>query len=478
MGKILFVASEAMPFAATGGLGDVIGSLPAALKALKGDQCDIRVVLPLYSAIKDEYRKAMQKEVEFEVQLSWRRQYCGVYSLKKDGVVYYFIDNEYYFKRESMYGNYDDGERYAYFCHAVIDMLPKISFYPDILHANDWQSALCVVYLKCLYSHLPEYSHIKTVYTIHNIEYQGKYDFSILDDVFGIPNEFRSVVEYNGCCNLSKGAIVCCDKLTTVSPRYAEEIQSPDFSSGLHYIVEMNRYKLCGILNGIDTKYYNPEKDKEIYYPYSVNAVTPKRENKKALQREIGLPESESMPLISMITRLVSHKGIDLVSRVIEEALTDGIQFVILGTGESKYETFFEDLEKRYPHQVKALIQYNKSLSKKIYAASDIFLMPSKSEPCGLAQMIASAYGTIPIVRETGGLYDSIKDFGYEQGNRSGNGFTFADYNAHDMLYTIRRACDQYKNRAQWVRLVKKVMKVDFSWNASAALYQSMYETL
>ena len=466
--KVLFVASEALPFASTGGLADVIGSLPAAL-CKKG--IDARVVIPYYSSIKNKF-KNIDYLCDFNVRLSWRNQYCGIHTANHNGVTYYFIDNEYYFNRASLYGSFDDGERYAFFSKAVLDMLPRIDFFPDILHTNDWQSALVGIYLKQIYRNESySYRPIRVVHSIHNIEYQGVYDHSILGDVFDLAPEYASIVDYNGAINLTKGAIVCCDRLTTVSPTYAKQICTPEYSSGLHDIINQYAFKTCGIINGIDQSYYNPLTDPDLYAKY--RTITGKAKNKIAFQKEIGLPVKD-VPMVAMITRLTSHKGLDLVTRVADEFLQDDVQLVVLGTGDPGFENFFKRLEEKYPDKVKAIIAYDKALSKKIYGAADIFLMPSKSEPCGLAQMIASRYGTVPVVRETGGLYDTIKYYNDETGE--GNGFTFANYNAHDMLFTLRKAvglCRDYKDK--WTALVSKIMKIDFSWNVSANEYTALY---
>ncbi len=475
--KLLFVGSEAVPFAATGGLGDVLGSLPAALKAEAGDGLDIRVVIPMYTSVSEKYKESLEKVCEFTVNLSWRQQYCGVYKTEYSGVTYYFIDNEYYFKRQSLYGSFDDGERYAFFCKAVLEMMPRIDFYPDVLHAHDWQSALTVIYLKRKYRYFEEYSNMKAVYTIHNIEYQGIYGFEILSDVFCLDSWDRYIVEYDGCINLTKGAIVCCDKLTTVSPNYANEIQTEYYSSGLHYIIGMNRDKTTGIINGIDYDYYNPETDTEIRRHFSVDNQTQKAEDKLDIQRIFGLPERRDVPVVAMISRLASHKGFDLVKRILEEAVTSlDMQFVLLGTGDIDYEDYFSYLSRKYPEKVGVMLAFDKSLAKKIYAGADIFLMPSKSEPCGLAQMIASRYGTVPVVRETGGLYDTIKPYNTE--DKTGNGITFKTYNAHDMYDAVRRAVELYSNKRQWKALRTNAMSADFSWSSSAKKYLEMYDSL
>lgn len=475
MSNILFVGAEAMPFAATGGLGDVMGSLPAAMKAAD-ESNDIRVVMPLYSAVGESWRAQMKTEAEFEVHLAWRTLYCGVKSLVKDGVTYYFIDNEYYFKRETLYGHYDDGERYAYFCMAVLEMLEKVGFCPDVLHAHDWQSALSVVYLNCLYRNRPGYDKIKTVFTIHNIEYQGVYNFGILGDVFALGNEHHALMEYDGCINLMKGAIVCADLVSTVSPRYAEEIRSHEYAHGLEHIIRFHERKLRGILNGIDYVYYNPETDPVIAENYSAENTENKKANKLALQEKLDLPQTDKVPMLAIISRLASHKGLDIVSEMAYGLLQyNDIQLVVLGKGEARYEQFFRDLERDFPGKARALIEYDRDLSKRIYAAADIFVMPSASEPCGLSQMIASRYGAIPVVRETGGLYDSIKGYWEKDGELMGNGFTFANYSSGELYDRICAATDLWRDDEKRERFVKKIMNVDFSWAVSANRYLEMY---
>ena len=471
--KILFVGAEALPFASTGGLGDVMGSLPAAL-AQQDSGLDVRAVMPLYSRIGNAYREQMTRIAEFTVDLSWRKQYCGVWKLVKDNVIWYFIDNEYYFARDTLYGQFDDGERFAFFSMAVLEMMSHIGFYPDVLHANDWQTALTVIYLRRKYC----YDSVRAVYTIHNIEYQGVYGHEILGDVFGLSEYDRGIVDFNGCINLTKGAIVCCDKLTTVSQKYSEEIKTPYFAHGLDGIISSYAYKTCGIVNGIDYNYYDPSNDPALAAEYSASYRTfaGKAENKKALQELLGLPVKEDTPVVAMITRLASHKGVDLVQCVVEEFVQENVQFVVLGTGEREYEDFFKGLSVKYPEKVAACIQFDKVLSKKIYAGSDIVLMPSKSEPCGLSQMIASRYGSVPVVRETGGLYDTIKPFNPE--SREGNGITFVTYNAHDMLDAMRRATALYDKKALWKKLVKNAMTADFTWSASAKKYLELYSSL
>ena len=357
--KILFVGAEIMPFAATGGLGDVLGSLPAAIKANLGEDGDIRAVMPLYSNIGAAFREKMTKVAEFNVKLSWRNQYCGVYELIKDGVVFYFLDNEYYFKRKALYGEFDDGERYAYFCKAALEMLCHLDWKPDVLHAHDWQGALSLVYLCRKYRLIEGFADIKTVFTIHNIEYQGKYDFSILGDVFDLMPSERGLMDYNGCINLMKAAIVCADRVNTVSPRYAEELLAGENAHGLSHILNMYSDKFSGILNGIDYDYYDPAKDPAIEKKFnSDTAIEGKAENKLALQRATGLPERTDVPMIAIISRLATHKGLDLVTEIAERLLaTKDVQLVVLGKGESSYESFFVSLEARFPEKMRALIQ-------------------------------------------------------------------------------------------------------------------------
>ncbi len=474
--KILMVGSEMVPYAATGGLGDVMGSLPEACMAAGGDKVDVRVIMPLYGTINDKYRAEMTFVKGITIPLSWRKLYCGIFKMEKNGVTVYFIDNEYYIKRPAIYGNYDDGERFAFFGSAVMHVLPHIDFIPDILHAHDWQSALSVIYLKTLFAENPEYSKIKTIFTIHNVAYQGKYDPAILGDVFGIDHRYYYAVENDGCINLMKGAIELADKVTTVSPTYAEELKYPEYSHGMHYILHRNASKLSGILNGIDYEYYNPEIDETIYTKFSASKISGKAKNKAALQKELELEKDAEAPLFAIITRLADHKGIDLITCIIREVLDySNAQLVVLGTGEREYEEFFRILGEDYKGRVKTILAYDKDLAKKIYASSDAFVMPSLSEPCGLAQMIASRYGTVPITRETGGLYDSIKGYYELDGEIYGNGFTFRNYNAHELKDRMFAAIELHKDSAKWKKLVKKVMTEDFSWGVSAEKYIEMY---
>ncbi len=463
--KILFVASECTPFIQTGGLAEVIGSLSKALAA--SGKFDVRVVIPMYSDIKWEFKQQFNYIGNIYVPLAWRNQYCGIFTYEKDGVTFYFLDNEFYFKRPGCYGYFDDGERFAFFSRSVLEIMPFINFYPDVMHCHDWQAALAAIYLKTNYCFRKEYQFIRALFTIHNIEYQGIYSMDILSDLFDIYGTYAGLVEYNNCINLMKGAIECCERFSTVSPTYAEEIKSPYFAHGLDPIVRRNEFKLCGILNGIDDMSYNPKYDKHLFAPFSPEDFAGKKVCKSELQRMLGLNDSPDTPIIAMISRLASHKGLDLVTAVIDEILQDDVQFVILGTGESHFEGWFSDLARRYPGRVSANIMFNGDLSRKIYSGADIFLMPSKSEPCGLSQMIACRYGTIPVVRETGGLKDSIIPLQ--------NGYTFANYNAHDMMFVVREAVADYRNREVWSQLMYRAATADFSWSRSAKQYEALY---
>ena len=479
MRKILFVGAEALPFAATGGLGDVMGSLPAEIQKAGKNDVDVRVIMPLYKAVSDEFRSQMETVYESTVYLGWRKLYVGIRKLEYNGIIYYFVDNEQFFGREGkLYGHYDDAERYAYFCEAVLSALPYIDFVPDVLHAHDWQAALAVIYLKVKYMHDWRYDRVRSVFTIHNIEYQGKYDPFILGNTFGLGVEHLGLMCYDGCINLMKAAIECADFVSTVSPRYATEIMEPTYAHGLHYELIKEHQKVRGILNGIDYDLYNPETDPVIASNFSSRALSKKAANKKALQEELNLPVRDNVPMVALISRLVSHKGLDLFTPIADRLLEDDIQIVVLGMGDENYENFMKELEVRHPDKVRALILYNRDTSKKIYAACDIFLMPSKSEPCGLSQMIASRYGAIPVVRETGGLYDSIKPYYEADGEMFGNGFTFANYYFGELEERTKAAIELWRNKAKRKKLVAKIMKTDFSWGASAKKYLRMYSEL
>ena len=466
--KVLYVASEALPFMASGGLGDVAGSLTVALRErLIG----CRVVMPLYDGIKQEFKDQMKFITSISVPVSWRRQYCGIFEAKANGVIYYFLDNQYYFKRDGIYGHYDDAERFAFFARAV---LAAIDWKPDIIHCNDWQSALTPLYYSCYYANRMGFENIKTVFTIHNIQYQGKYGDELLNDVLGIAPEHNNLIMYDGLVNFMKAGIECANKVTTVSPTYAKEILDPWYSHGLDPILNQRSWKLCGILNGIDTDSYNPETDKDIWANYNADDFSNKAKNKAELQKMMGMNVDADVPVVGIVSRLVGHKGVDLMKEVLEKSLYErNIQYVVLGSGEWEYENFFRYLHDKYPDKVGITIGFVPDLARKIYAGADLFLMPSKSEPCGLSQMVALRYGTLPIVRETGGLKDSITDCG----DGHGNGFTFKTYDAYDMLGAIYRGVDAY-NSKDWKVLVKRALECDMSWGKSANEYIKMYRSL
>lgn len=469
--KVLYVASEALPFIASGGLADVAGSLPVALrKRLIG----CRVVIPLYDNISQELKESMKFITSLSVPVAWRRQYCGVFEARYKGVIYYLLDNQYYFKRDGIYGHYDDAERFAFFSRAVIEMLPCIDFKPDIIHCNDWQSALTPLYYRAYYAHRPEFQGIKTVFTIHNIQYQGKYGNELLDDVLGVAPEYHSLIEYDGVINFMKAGIECANCVTTVSPTYADEILDPWFSHGLDPILRERQWKLSGILNGIDTESYDPAADGAIWKNYTAGDSAGKAENKAELQKLMGLEQRADVPLIGIVSRLVNHKGFDLIREVFEKSLWErNVQYVVLGSGEWQYESFFREMADKYPGKMALRLGFIPDLARKIYAGADIFLMPSKSEPCGLSQMVSLRYGTIPIVRETGGLKDSVTD----SGDGVGNGFTFKTYDAYDMLGAIYRAVDAY-NADGWDVLVERALACDNSWGKSANEYIRLYKEI
>lgn len=468
--NILFAASEAVPYAASGGLADVVGSLP---KAICGKGHDCRIVIPLYKAIGEELRSELTFLTNITVDVSWRKQYCGIFTAVKNEVTYYFIDNEYYFSRDGLYGFYDDCERFVFFSRAVLEMLRYIDFKPDVINANDWQTALIPVYYNIYYKYQQGYDKIKNVFTIHNIEYQGRYGREVLNELMGIPMYHSNLLEYDGYINMMKGAIETADMVTTVSPSYAWEILDPWYAHGLDRILVTKQYKLKGILNGIDVKTFDPETDKLIAANYSAKKPAGKADCKMALSAELGLDEGNE-PIIGIVTRFVSHKGIDLIRCVFEEVVRMGAKFAVLGSGERIYEDFFREMAARFPGKVSVTLGFVPELSRKIYAGADMFLMPSQSEPCGLAQMISMRYGTVPIVRETGGLRDSVRD----NGGENGNGFTFKTYNANDMLDAVKRAKNDYDSKKEWNALVKRAMTCDYSWSASADLYIETYSEL
>ncbi len=474
--KIVFAASEAAPYIKTGGLGDVGQALP---KALASEGHTVKVFLPLYEAIKA--KAALFEGLTFvkavNTPLAWRNQYTGIYRTGENtNPEYIFIDNEYYFARGTgtIYGYYDDGESFAYFSRAIIEALKALEINPDVIHCNDWQTALLPIFLRKFY---PEFNKVRTVFTIHNIEYQGKMTLSFASDVLGVDPDTERALTYDDCINLMKGAIVYSDAVTTVSETYSTEILCEYYSHGLHHILRDNRDKLTGIVNGIDVEVFDPSTDKNLYTPYgaTVESFKDKAKNKLFLQEKLGLIPDSKVPVVAMVTRLVSHKGMDLVACVINEIMDLGVQLVVLGTGDSAYEDIMKHTAECYPGRMAALIMFDPVLASSIYAGADIFLMPSKSEPCGLSQMVAMRYGTIPVIRETGGLKDTVIPYNPE--NKTGRGFTFVDYNAHEMLRAIERCVDLYRNdKKAFERLCRNDMKTDFSWKASVKKYLKVYK--
>lgn len=471
--NILYAASEALPFAASGGLADVLGALPKAT-AQKG--CDCRVVLPLYRTVKPEVRNQMTFLKDITVEVGWRKQYCGIYTIQENGITYYLLDNPYYFMRDGMYGFHDDCERFVFFSRAVLEILPEIHFLPDLIHCNDWQTAMIPVYYNIFYKYRQGYEKIKILFTIHNIQYQGVYGKEVITELMGIPAYYTNLLEFDGCVNLMKGAIETADCISTVSESYAKEILDPWYSYGMDRELARRQDGIVGILNGIDVDLYNPETDPNLkanYTAATANRKTGKKACRSALITEMNWTENDR-PVIGMVTRFVAHKGIHLVQYVFHEMLELGCRFVILGSGEKIFEDFFQEMQLQYPDQVAVHTGFMPSLAKRIYAGADFFLMPSQNEPCGLAQMVAMRYGTIPIVRETGGLKDTVTD----AGGKGGNGFTFKTYDALDMLDAVKRAYAYFQEKKKWNALVKTAMSGDFSWGASAEKYLELYKTI
>ena len=473
--KILFAASECVPFIKTGGLADVVGALTPVLKA---QGADVRVILPLYAAIPQEYVNQMKLECEFEVELCWRRQYCGIKSLEYQGVTFYFVDNQYYFGRSYIYGlGGDEYERFGFFDRAVIDVLVHLDFKPDVVHCHDWQTGMIPALLKIQYAQYPFYQDMKTVYTIHNLQYQGVFPIKAVQDTLGLGDSLftSDKLECYGCANYMKAGLVYADELTTVSPSYADEIQTAFYGERLDGLLRARKDQLVGILNGIDVNDYDPAKDPQIYANYDPYHLGGKEICKQELQKELGLEVNPTVPLVGIISRLSNQKGFDLIECVIRELMATGIQLVVLGMGEAKYTNLFSWAESEYPGRLATRFAMNHQLAHRIYAGSDMFLMPSQFEPCGLSQMIAMRYGSVPIARETGGLRDTV--LSYNKFTDEGNGFTFFNYNAHDMLHTVRRAVHYYNNnRDVWYRLIVRGMTGDYSWYSSAGKYMALYE--
>ena len=478
MKKILFAASECVPFIKTGGLADVVGSLP---KYFNKEEYDVRVVLPKYLCIKESFRSKMKYVTHFYTDFCWRNQYVGVMEMEYEGVHFYFIDSEFYFGGPWPYGNmYEDIEKFCFFSKAVLSILPLINFKPDIIHCHDWQTGLIPVYLNDSFQADPFFWGIKTIFTIHNLKFQGTWNVETMKNFTGLSDYYftSDKLEAYGNGNMLKGGLVYADRITTVSKSYAEEIKMPFYGEGLDGLLRAKSADLLGIVNGIDYEFYDPSKDKDIAVNYTIdNVIESKAVLKEKLQEELGLEKNPKAFMIGVVSRLTDQKGFDLVECVLDQICAEDVQLVVLGTGESKYQDLFRYYAEKYPNRVSASIFYSEALSHRIYAGCDAFLMPSLFEPCGLSQLMSLRYGTLPIVRETGGLRDTVAS--YNEVDGTGTGFSFANYNAHEMLNVIRYAKKVFKeSRYAWDAMVKRDMAQDFSWDASARKYEAMYDQL
>ena len=478
MKKVLFVASEGVPFIKTGGLADVVGSLP---KYLSKEEFDVRVILPKYLCMREDLKESLNYVSHFYMDLGWRSQYVGILETVYDGIQFYFIDNEYYFAGMKPYGNiYEDIEKFAFFSKAALSALPVIGFQPDIVHCHDWQTGLIPVFLKDRFREGEFFANMKSIMTIHNLKFQGVWDMNTVKNITGLPDYYFTPdkLEAYGDANYLKGGLVYADALTTVSPTYAEEIKTPFYGENLDGLMKARAHDLRGIVNGIDYEEYNPETDKMITANYNArNFRKEKVKNKIALQKELGLAQNEKTFMIGIVSRLTDQKGFDLINYMMEEMCQQDWQIVALGTGEERYENMFRHFAWKYPDKVSANIYYSEAMSHKVYAACDAFLMPSLFEPCGLSQLMSLRYGTLPIVRETGGLKDTVEPYNEYEG--TGTGFSFRNYNAHEMYNTIRYAHSVYVDkRREWNRLIDRAMAADFSWKASADQYAELYNWL
>ncbi len=474
--KVLYVAAEAVPFAKTGGLADVAGSLP---KALKADGMDVRVIMPKYGKIPEEYREKMEHIYDGTIPVSWRNKFVGIDELEYNGVTFYFVDNEEYFNREGFYGYDDDAERFSFFSRAVLNLLPAIDFWPDVIHANDWHTGLVSVLLKLEHAGDERYEKIRTVYTIHNLKYQGVFPKDVMGDTLGLDWKYfnNGDLEFYDAVNFMKGGLIYSDYITTVSRTYAKEIQFEYFGEKLDGLLRQRKDSLFGIVNGIDYDVYNPRTDTNLTETYDVDTLDRKLDNKVALQRQLGLPEGRNIPMVALVSRLVPPKGLDLIVRIMDELLQhEDMQLVVLGTGDKIYEDWFKGLAWRFPKKVSANIRFSNELAQRIYASSEIFLMPSNYEPCGIGQLIALRYGTIPVVRETGGLKDTVQQ--YDKYTNEGNGFVFPNYNAHELMYAVKKALAMRKNLQIWQKIIQNAMNADYSWKESAREYKELYEKL
>ncbi|WP_138417478.1 glycogen synthase GlgA [Aquibacillus sediminis] len=466
--KVLFVASECTPFVKTGGLADVVGALPKVMN--DKEKTEVRVILPLYRDIIDNWKEQLEWITSIYVPVGWRNQEASIYQLTHNGVHYYFVGNDYYFARHGVYGYYDDGERFIFFCQAVIHALDVLDFKPDVLHAHDWQAGLAIAFANII----EPIKELKTVFTIHNIKYQGILFKDAFHELFNLPAEHIGGLEWNGLLNCMKAGIFHADKITTVSPTYAEEIKTPYYGEGLHPILIDRQEDLSGIINGVDLDEYNPMTDPNLFSNYKYSRIK-KKENKQHMQETLGLPVDGDVPLYVIITRLVEQKGLHLLQAIIDEFLQDDVQFIVLGTGEEEFENFFSDAQQRHPDKLVAYIGFDEGLARKLYAAADFFVMPSLFEPCGLSQLIALQYKTIPIVRETGGLKDTVTPFNEHDG--CGNGFSFTNYNAHELLHVLRYSVTIYHQADRWSSILKNVNKSHYSWDDSAHDYAKLYQS-
>jgi starch synthase len=474
--KVLFVASEAYPFIKTGGLGDVAYALPKALRKLG---IDARVIMPKYSGIPSSFKNCMEDIAEFNVTVGWRNQYCGLQCLTYDGLPYYFVDNEYYYNRTQVYGYYDDGERFSYFSKAVLESIKHMGdFIPDVIHCNDWHSGILPVLLKEHYSEDEKYSKIKSIFTIHNLKYQGVFSKEILGELLNLNEKYfkDETLKFYNDVSFMKGGIVFADAVTTVSNTYAKEIQTPIYGESLDGLLRSKSEKLYGIINGIDYELYHPKVDKKIFYNYDVSNRDEKVKNKLKLQETLNLAVNDTIPMIGIVTRLVKQKGLDLIVDKLQELLSLPVQIVLLGNGDGYYEDLFQYYDSIYPSRISTNIIFDEALAQQIYAASDMFLMPSLFEPCGIGQLIALKYGSIPIVRETGGLKDTIIPYNKYTGD--GNGFSFENYSSEELLDTINRAIDLYNDKVAWDKLVENAMLSNNSWESSAKSYMDLYNSL
>lgn len=473
--NILFVASEAHPFIKTGGLGDVIGALPPSLKDLG---VDVRVVIPNYRNIKEEIRNNLKYIDSFDVKVGWRSQYCGILEYEYEGVKFYLLDNEYYFKRGELYGYYDDGEKFAFFSRAVLEFIKHIDWTPNVIHCNDWQTAMVPVLHKLEYIKEDKFKKIKSILSIHNLFFKGMFSPDVLPELFGYDYEafFNGSLEHNGAVSFLKGGINYSDKVTTVSKTYAMEIKTAEYGEDLDGLLRYRGDFLEGIVNGIDYKEYNAETDKYIFMNYGSEALENKRLNKEELQKELNLPINKDVPMIGIVSRLTHQKGCDLIIRILDELMKEDIQVVVLGTGDYVYEESFKSFGYKYPEKISSNIRFSNELAHRIYASSDMFLMPSLFEPCGLGQLIALRYGSIPIVRETGGLKDTV--IPYNEYTETGNGFGFRNYSHEELLNIIRYALNIFRNKDKWNRIIKNAMESDNSWEKSAKEYIRVYKEL